>query len=162
MGQAREVTNRIQKLRKSSGVSIDDQIEVFFEYPEKEDCMLRQVLDQHSDKIRNAIKMPFLHKSKMQANQAVIGETTYELEDVGSVSVTICKAAPHVVQDKVNADFPDQLDAIREHLNSLSDQDLYHKVTDAQGKLSANIGGKDIELVHRVHFFFNAKDMEHQ
>ena len=48
-GQAREVTNRIQKLRKSSGVSIDDQIEVFFEQPETENSMLREVLLKHYD-----------------------------------------------------------------------------------------------------------------
>lgn len=30
MGLAREITNKIQKLRKSSGISIDDQIEIFF------------------------------------------------------------------------------------------------------------------------------------
>ena len=33
-GQSRELTNRIQKLRKSSGISIDDQIEVFYSTPE--------------------------------------------------------------------------------------------------------------------------------
>jgi nucleoid-associated protein YejK len=34
MGQSREMTNRIQKLRKSAGISIDDQIEVFYSIPE--------------------------------------------------------------------------------------------------------------------------------
>ena len=31
-GLSREVTNRIQRLRKTSGISIEDQIEIFFEF----------------------------------------------------------------------------------------------------------------------------------
>jgi isoleucyl-tRNA synthetase len=40
MGQSREMTNRIQKLRKSAGISIDDQIEVFYSTPEKKESVL--------------------------------------------------------------------------------------------------------------------------
>jgi isoleucyl-tRNA synthetase len=32
MGLSREVTNRIQRLRKTSGISIDDQIEIFYQF----------------------------------------------------------------------------------------------------------------------------------
>ena len=35
LGQSREVTNRIQRLRKTSGISIDDQIEIFYEFTGK-------------------------------------------------------------------------------------------------------------------------------
>jgi len=35
MGQSREVTNRIQQLRKSAGISIEDQIEVFYQKSEE-------------------------------------------------------------------------------------------------------------------------------
>lgn len=48
---AREVTNRIQRLRKSSGISIDDQIEVYFKIESEEAGALPTVLDLHSDKI---------------------------------------------------------------------------------------------------------------
>lgn len=30
-GLSREITNRIQRLRKTSGISIDDQIDIFYE-----------------------------------------------------------------------------------------------------------------------------------
>jgi len=30
-GTAREITNRIQRLRKTSGISIDDQIDIYYE-----------------------------------------------------------------------------------------------------------------------------------
>ena len=32
IGIAREITNRIQRLRKTSGISIDDQIEIFYSF----------------------------------------------------------------------------------------------------------------------------------
>ena len=32
LGVSREITNKIQRLRKSTGISIDDQIEVFYSF----------------------------------------------------------------------------------------------------------------------------------
>lgn len=32
-GVAREVVNRVQKLRKEAGLNIDDQVEIFYELP---------------------------------------------------------------------------------------------------------------------------------
>jgi len=96
MGQSREVTNKIQKLRKSAGISIDDQIEVFYSTPEKKDSVLNQILSEHSDKIRKAIKMPFGPVGQKQPNAVLIGETTYENADNEAEFITlyICKPAP--------------------------------------------------------------------
>lgn len=58
MGHSREITNRIQKLRKGLGISIDDQIEVFHQ-TSGSGKLLTAVVDEHSDKIRKVIKMPF-------------------------------------------------------------------------------------------------------
>jgi isoleucyl-tRNA synthetase len=88
MGLSREITNRIQKLRKSTGISIDDQIEVFFNRPAA--GTLASVLDNHSDKIRDLIKMPFFEMSFKQPNQVIIGQTSFENENE-TVELTICK-----------------------------------------------------------------------
>lgn len=95
LGQAREMTNRIQKLRKSSGISIDDQIEVFFTAPEKK-SVLNAILNEHSDKVKKAIKMPFASAEMKQKNAVLIAETTYEDADNESDKITlyICKPAP--------------------------------------------------------------------
>lgn len=87
MGMSREITNRIQKLRKSTGVSIDDQIEVFYTDSEGQ---LAQVLTNHSSKIRDLIKMPFMKTDQMQKNQVVIGTTSFENGEE-QVELTICK-----------------------------------------------------------------------
>ena len=46
MGYAREITNRIQKLRKSTGISIDDQIEVFYKINSNEGSLIASVLSE--------------------------------------------------------------------------------------------------------------------
>lgn len=48
MGHAREVTNRIQKMRKSVGISIDDQIEVFYKTVSA-GSQLTKVIQDHGD-----------------------------------------------------------------------------------------------------------------
>lgn len=45
-GQSREITNRIQRLRKNSGISIDDQIDIFYEVI-GESPEITAVLDTH-------------------------------------------------------------------------------------------------------------------
>lgn len=68
MGQTREVTNRVQKLRKSTGVSIDDQIEVYYSLKGEDGAVLHQVVDGHSEKIKKSTKMPFNHIDTKQPN----------------------------------------------------------------------------------------------
>lgn len=96
LGQAREIRNRIQKLRKSTGISIDDQIEVYHERKQTagQTTMLSEVLDKHSDKIQKDILMPFQPVANMPANAVLVGETSYESpEDKNDViTLYICKA----------------------------------------------------------------------
>lgn len=93
MGYAREVTNRIQKLRKSEGVSIDDKIEVFFKV-EGGDDLLKSIVDEHGDRIQKAIKMPFLPASQMKEGAEIIGKTFYSFaeDSADKIELTVCKA----------------------------------------------------------------------
>lgn len=50
IGLAREVTNRIQRLRKTSGISIDDQIEIYYNCP-NEASAVGQCVTKYSDKV---------------------------------------------------------------------------------------------------------------
>ena len=88
MGVSREITNRIQKLRKSVGISIDDQIEVFHSAPAGS---LKDILGNHSDKIKKAIKMPFLHEQFKQPGAVLIGKIDYETEEKECITLFICK-----------------------------------------------------------------------
>jgi isoleucyl-tRNA synthetase len=58
MGMAREVVNRIQRLRKTSGISIDDQIEIYYKSDSE---LLNSVLASYTDKVMQSTRMPFLN-----------------------------------------------------------------------------------------------------
>lgn len=153
MGMSREITNRIQKLRKSSGISIDDQIEVFYTVPEK--GTLTDVVNNHADKIRDLIKMPFLQLSLMQPNQPVIGTTSFENEGE-TISITICKQSVHLGQsvDGVN---PESLLTL---LNNLDQAELKSQIAAAEGVFKANVDGNEVELKHGTHFYLNGRERE--
>lgn len=59
IGLAREVTNRIQRLRKTSGISIDDQIEIFYSYDDESKAVAK-VVSKHADRVIAQTRMPFL------------------------------------------------------------------------------------------------------
>ena len=59
MGLAREVVNKVQMLRKSTGLNIDDQIEVFYQL-QGDDSVFREAIAKNIAQIRSSVKMPFL------------------------------------------------------------------------------------------------------
>ena len=106
MGHCREMTNRIQKLRKSIGISIDDQIEVFYK-PEGQGSELESILKEQADQVRKIIKMPFESAEHMQKQSCPIGQTFYENPDkVGDiVHLLICKPAVIVLTEELKSTF---------------------------------------------------------
>jgi isoleucyl-tRNA synthetase len=59
-GMAREIVNKVQKLRKASGLNIDDQVEVFYSVTKKDGSVLNQVVADNSETIRASLRTPFL------------------------------------------------------------------------------------------------------
>jgi len=51
-GLSREITNRIQRLRKNSGIAIDDQIDIFYEVV-GESPEITAVLDTYQQAIQD-------------------------------------------------------------------------------------------------------------
>ena len=91
LGQSREVTNRIQRLRKTSGISIDDQIEIFYEFTGKasSSSQLGLVMNEHTDKIIEQTKMPV----------APISEMTNPLQRLVCVTEYVCQEAVYKPSD---------------------------------------------------------------
>lgn len=106
MGHCREMTNRIQKLRKSIGISIDDQIEVFYK-AEGADSVLESILREQSDQVKKVIKMPFQSAEFMQKQSCPIGETQYENPDKEGdiVHLLVCKPAVIMEMEELKKSF---------------------------------------------------------
>lgn len=161
MGHSREITNRIQKLRKSAGIQIDDQIEVFYQVADG--STLHGVISAHSDKIRKVIKMPFVPHQSRQKQAVLIDETTFENPDDATDVVTlyICKPAVQLDLAAIEAQFAGvNTDSLGSLMNSYSPEALKRMVEESKGVLKVTLDGKALELHHKKHFWLNALDRQ--
>lgn len=94
IGISREVTNRIQRLRKTSGISIDDQIEIYYSFRAQK--QLSAIVPKYTDRIMAQTRMPVLALSEIQGEPVLIGNTEFvhPEDDSDVVDVKIVLAAP--------------------------------------------------------------------
>ena len=76
IGLSREVTNRIQRLRKTSGITIDDQIEIFYSFADESKHMA-QVVTKYQDKMYAQTRMSVLPLKHKQGEPKVVGNTEF-------------------------------------------------------------------------------------
>ncbi|GKV22091.1 hypothetical protein SLEP1_g31990 [Rubroshorea leprosula] len=76
-GVAREVVNRIQKLRKKAGLEPTDLVEVYFESLDEDKSAIQQVLNTQENYIKDAIGSPLLSHSVMPPHAVVIDEESF-------------------------------------------------------------------------------------
>lgn len=76
---AREIINKIQKLRKATGINIDDLIEVY--YKSDESSQLNSVLTEHFQSINSALRVPFLKDCFRQPHYVKVADTEYANPD---------------------------------------------------------------------------------
>ncbi|CAA7028363.1 unnamed protein product [Microthlaspi erraticum] len=91
-GVAREIVNRIQKLRKKSGLEPTDTVEVYIESMDKDECALQQIVKSQEQYIRDSIGSSLLPSSLMPWHAGVIAEESYE--NVSKLSFKISLARP--------------------------------------------------------------------
>jgi len=76
-GVVRHLVNRIQRLRKESGVHVSDDVEVF--YTAEGD--LHTLLQENQDLVQKRIGKPFISAVSRPADANVIGTTEYQCEE---------------------------------------------------------------------------------
>jgi len=105
MGLSREVTNRIQRLRKTTGISIEDEIDIFYEFANgaTAESEIGSVVQEFADQIQATTRMPLLPKSELKPYAKVVGETEFTIPDSESetVKLHIYYAAPLIFEDKL-------------------------------------------------------------
>ncbi|KAJ8445295.1 hypothetical protein Cgig2_024501 [Carnegiea gigantea] len=94
-GVAREVVNRIQKLRKKASLEPTDVVEVYFSPSDKDASTLKQVLSSQERYIRDAIGSPLLLPEFMSSYAVIISEETFT--GVYNMSFTISLSRPALV-----------------------------------------------------------------
>ncbi|XVF08373.1 hypothetical protein REPUB_Repub06bG0221000 [Reevesia pubescens] len=94
-GVAREVVNRIQKLRKKAGLEPMDMVEVYFESLDEDMSVIQQVLNSQENYIRDAIGSPLLLSNMMPLHTVVLGEENFQ--GISNMSFKISLARPALV-----------------------------------------------------------------
>lgn len=104
MGLSREVVNRIQRLRKTSGISIEDQIEIYYE---SDSTLLNAVIGTNTANMEEITRMPILEKTHLGHKQVFIDETEFVDPENESerVRILIYLSGPKFAEELLNKDF---------------------------------------------------------
>ncbi|KDP34784.1 hypothetical protein JCGZ_10564 [Jatropha curcas] len=92
-GVAREVVNRIQKLRKKVALEPTDVVDVYFQCSDEDKSKLERVLNSQGQYIRDAIGTPVLPFTMMPPQAVIIGEESYHQVYELSFTIYLARAA---------------------------------------------------------------------
>lgn len=79
---ARELTNRVQKLRKKAGLQATDDVEIFYRFDEGEGGDLRTAITEYTDIIRKTVGNVPVDVKERKAGAPVLIEEEQEVADV--------------------------------------------------------------------------------
>lgn len=81
-GLARELVNRIQRLRKSAGLIQTDEVDVYFsDFTQGSEAVLVEIVEEHDEGIRKVLKSVPRSKVSMAEGQTVIKDEVNEVGD---------------------------------------------------------------------------------
>jgi isoleucyl-tRNA synthetase len=163
-GMARELVNKVQKLRKAVGLNIDDQVEVFYNITHA--TSLAQVVNENMSGISTSLKTPFLNaETSMQSHFVKIAETDYVNPENEADSVRLFICVPNISFDEgklaakyghLNDEKQTFTQALKSYVTSYSQEALKRRVKENGGKLSFKLNGTDVELKVKEDFYFSA------
>jgi len=82
-GLAREMINRVQKLRKTAGLQPTDDVDVFYKFESETDAEdLKQAMTVHEEMIRGTLKSSPKHVGELSAGTKVLIEAEQEIAEV--------------------------------------------------------------------------------
>lgn len=99
-GIAREIINRVQKLRKKAQLVPSDEAIVYYEIQDQ-NSNLAKVIISHKEFIENATKTPQENISKMSNNANIIIE---EMQKIKNINMKLILVKPEIENDKNNVE----------------------------------------------------------
>lgn len=85
-GVAREVVNRIQKLRKKVALEPTDMVEVYFKSLDQDESIAKQILDSQQSYIRGALGSYLLSSALLPSDAVIIAEESFHEENFRGIS----------------------------------------------------------------------------
>jgi len=156
-GTAREIINIIQKLRKKTGLNVEDEIYIFIKVDESAKY-IKATLESNSQFIGNAVKKPFLPYERFQEHFYVLArdQASYENE---SYEILLVQSQLVLHRENVEKKYGKEGVAnIGKVLACLDFNETRDKLK-KNGHLHFKLEGKDIELKHKEDIYVSFTEM---
>ncbi|KAL1538304.1 isoleucine--tRNA ligase [Salvia divinorum] len=140
-GVAREIVNRVQKLRKKAALEPTEMVEVFFRSLDEDETTCREILDSQDAYIRGAIGSSLLPHSLLPSHAVVLAEESYHGISSLSFAITLVRPALVLNSDGVAALFDGNAKLVQGLLAYLLMRDHHSLKAEFQhGKGKTNVG----------------------
>eukprot|EP00899_Mesostigma_viride_P008929 jgi/Mesvir1/18037/Mv09357-RA.2 len=164
-GVARELVNRVQKLRKKTELQATDLVEIFYQVVEPEGeagGALARVISSQESYIKTTLMVPFLPLARMPGHAVVLARETADGIAGASIKLWITKPSLVFVDAKLaaacNGDAA-RVEACKALLLARDPAKLRTEVTANGGKATVtDEGHPPVTLTLREHFFLTAGD----
>ncbi|XP_051141767.1 isoleucine--tRNA ligase, cytoplasmic [Andrographis paniculata] len=162
-GIAREIVNRIQKLRKKAALEPTDAVEVFFKSLDKGETFSKEILESQEQYIREALGSPLLPATSLPRHAIVLAEESFH--GISNISFAITLTRPALVFDTdalltLNGGNDKFAKGLQTYLLSRDYQNLKTEFQQGQGKMKVSSieGQPEVNLVLGKHVFLTAAD----
>ncbi|EMS62671.1 Isoleucyl-tRNA synthetase, cytoplasmic [Triticum urartu] len=159
-GVAREVVNRIQKLRKTAQLEPTDLIDVYYESVDNSNT-LEEILQSQDQYIRDVLGNSLVPKAAATSDMVVICEESHTVHDMSFV-IYIARCMPVLAADLLSyaSGNSDHVEALRVYLLSRSISRLKNEFQTGNGKITVKCieGYPPIDLQLGKHIFLSAGD----
>ncbi|XP_006656298.1 isoleucine--tRNA ligase, cytoplasmic-like [Oryza brachyantha] len=160
-GVAREVVNRIQKLRKTAQLEPTDLVDVYYKPLDDEKNTLVEILQSQDQYIRDALGNPLIPKVVAPPEAVMICEESHNVHDMSFV-IYIARCSSVVTPDLLEhaAGNREHFDALKVYLLSRSISRLKNEFQAGNGKITVDFieGFSPIDLQLGKHVFLSAGD----
>ncbi|KAH6836839.1 tRNA synthetase class I L [Perilla frutescens var. hirtella] len=104
-GVAREIVNRIQKMRKKAALDPTDLVEVFFKSLDQDETTSQEILESQELYIRDVLGSPLLPSTLIPPHAVVLAEERFNGISNLSFTITLARPAPVFNSDAIAALF---------------------------------------------------------
>ncbi|CAN6457025.1 unnamed protein product [Victoria cruziana] len=96
-GVAREVINRVQKLRKKAGLEPTDLVEVYYETFDEHKFVLDNIINSQADYIKDALGFPLMNSASMPAHAVLL--CSEKFMGISGMSLVVSLSRPALAFD---------------------------------------------------------------
>ena len=159
-GLAREVTNRVQKLKKSSGVSVGERVFAYYYIHGADKTPAAKALGaaiaSNGALIKDTLRMPIEAASARPKYAVDVGTLLNEDIKGAKIDLFLCRPCVRPDSAKLAAEFgEDVAGSIELYLFSLNYAELKADLAVSNGSIKVTIDGKAYQLSQGSHFFAN-------